>query len=305
MAMPQGTKWQTIKPQIAPPDKKKIKKHHKIFFRYMSERYKIKKRRDKGKKRPWTKDPILSDYHFTNVFRKDDKGSQWLLNHIKDPKVKAMKAEDLIWRVVMYRWANYHRYFEDYGWPARSKKALRKMLKRLEKYDEKKVQWFTRAHIVLQSNFNQPRRENYIEYAGLLLADFDSFVQGILGAENMERAFKHVQKFKGIGGFTAYEICIDLCYLGVLPDEFRDQYANPGPGCREGIDLIFPSASKSGTKGYIEAMETLRDEQDEAFSGYGLTPTPRLTLQDIEFNLCEISKYIKIMHGTGRGRRYR
>jgi len=305
--MPQGSAYSDFKTKVAPPTKKKVKKHYKIFFKYMSERYQIYKRRQAGKKHPWTKDKILRDHHFTNVFRIHDRGSQWLLMHIR-PAVgelpgadgKKVSKKELVWRVVQYRWPNYHTLFEDYGWIPRGFNR-EKWHKRILKTKESRGQWHTTAHIVLQSNFHQTRAENYLDYLHLLDEDFDKFYNGIVKAESMEAAFKHVKKFKGFGGFTAYEILIDLCYLGIIPDSWRDDFANAGPGCKEGIDLIFPNRQHLT---YPEAMTKLRDEQTEAFEKYGLKPTPYLTLQDIEFNLCEIGKYIKSLNGLGKKRKY-
>ena len=146
--------------------------------------------------------------------------------------------------------------------------------------------------------------ENYVHYLGLLDEQFEPFGDGIVNSDGMEEAFKHVKKFQGLGGFTAYEILVDLCYLNVLPDSYRDEFANAGPGCQQGIALIYPSMARD--RKWAEAMVRLRDNQGRAFDRLGLSSPPqKLTLQDIEFNLCELSKYIKIQHGTGRSRLYR
>lgn len=227
------------------------------------------------------------------MFRIRDRGTQWLLQEIN-----TFEPKEVIWRVVQYRWPNYHTLYEEYDWiPHNFNRA--KWLKRIERVKQKHGKWHTSAHIVLQSNFKQSRAENFLDYLALLDADFDAFCKGILEAKDMESAFKHVLKYKGFGGFTAYEILIDLCYLEILPDNFRDQFANPGPGCTEGIRLIYPQAKSR--QQLMDAMKKLRDNQDKMLRG----KVPRLTLQDIEFCLCEFSKYVKIKHGTGRGRKYR
>lgn len=311
MAMAQGAKWQSIKKKIAPDDKKIIKKHRKLFFRYINRRWKIYERRQAGKKPPWTDDPILRDYHFTNVFREYDTGTQWILNNAKKDigKIKRVKGKEIlspeqrltiIWRVVQYRWPNYHTIFEDHGWiPTKFNK--KKWLKNIEATKEKHGQWHTTAHIVLQSNFKQSRAENYMHYLGLLADNLPEFCSGIDKAKNMEEVQKHILKYAGFGQFTAKEVADDLCLLGLLPSHFRDEFTFAGPGAREGIDLIYPQAKKGGSKAYIEAMQKLRDVQEK----YLDEGVPYLTLADIQFCLCESSKYIKIKHGTGRGRRYK
>lgn len=299
--MPQGDSYTELKKRIAPSHKSVIKEHRDIFWYYVSERYQIFLRRKVEEKEfPWTEDPILRDYRFTNVFRLFDKGTLKLID-LLDTLDEFKYKQDVIWRVVQYRWPNYHTLFEEYGWIPQGFNK-KKWLKRIDRVKSKHGKWHTSAHIVLQSNFKQSRAENYMHYLGLLDGQFEEFSSGILDAPNMEAAFKHVLKYKGFGGFTAYEILIDLCYIGILPESFLEQFANPGPGCKEGIDLIYPNRSSMS---YQQAMIKLRDNQERAFERLKLPAPPRLTLQDIEFCLCEISKYIKIKHGVGRRRRYR
>ncbi len=298
--MPQGSAWLEVKKRIAPQHRRLIKGHRDLFWYYVSERWNIYERRESGREFPWTKDPILRDYHFTNVSRFFDKGTGRLLFLLADSTDDLMNLQDAIWWVVQYRWPNYHTLYEDYGWIPHNFNRKR-WLRRIERTKEKHGKWHTSAHIVLQSNFKQTRAENFLYYLGLLDDSFDDFCDGILDAPNMETAFRHVIKYKGFGGFTAYEILVDLCYIGLLPDEFRDQFANAGPGCREGIDLIYPNRTHMG---YTVAMEHLRDTQGRAFKRLGLQSPPRLLLQDIEFCLCEFSKYVKILHGTGKRRKY-
>lgn len=305
--MSQGKSYEELKKRIAPSRQKLIKEHRNLFWHYVSERYQILLRRWDDKEFPWTDDPILRDYHFTNVFRLFDSGTLKLFDLLSedDPPFKPIEdKQDVIWRVVQYRWPNYHTLFEEYGWiPQGFKKD--KWLKRIDRVKSKHGKWHTSAHIVLQSNFKQSRAHNYLDYLGLLDESFDEFSSGILDAPDMQAAFKHVLKYKGFGKFTSQEILIDLCYVGILPDEYRNQFVVAGPGAAEGIDLIYPQAHRNGQKGYFEAMVKLRDNQTRAFDRLGIKPTPFLALHDIQFNLCETSKYIKILHGTGKKRKYR
>lgn len=297
--MPQGAKWTEIKQSIAPTDKEVIKKHRRLFYYYLSERDKIRRRRARGLERPWTKDTILDQYHFTNVYRRYDYGTQWLLEHVEHG---SPKKREIVWRVIQYRLPNYPGYFEEHGWIPFKKFDAPKLRRRLERMKEQGKKWHTSAHIVLQSNFAQSRIENYVGYLQGIHDEFDKVMEAV-DQPDMESCFKKLVKLKGIGGFTGYEILIDLCYIGVLPKEYLDQFANPGPGCKEGIDVIFPDRTKTS---YAEAMRILRDEQKKMFRKYGFKAPPyQLTLQDIEFSLCEYSKYVKILHGTGKGRRYK
>ena len=50
----------------------------KDFWYWVNERHSIYLRKAAGDPRPWTKDPILQRYKFTNVFRELDMGTKWL-----------------------------------------------------------------------------------------------------------------------------------------------------------------------------------------------------------------------------------
>ena len=53
------------------------------FWYYAAERQQIYWRRLKGQPPPWTDDPILSAYRFTNVYRAADRVSQFLINRVQ------------------------------------------------------------------------------------------------------------------------------------------------------------------------------------------------------------------------------
>ena len=301
--MPQGEKWLEIKPRVAPPHKGVIKKHRDLFWKYIAERYNIYLLKEKEKlPMPWTDDPILIEYHFTNVYRKHDRGSCWLYDALLKDKKNGLDIKQMVWRIIQYRLPNYHTLFEDHGWiPYKFKRQV--WLRRLYQTKEKHGRWFTNAHIVLQSNFEQSRGQNYLDYLAGISENFDEFWSKFVMIETMEEGFRLLKRMKGLGGFTSYEIMIDICTIGIKPKRFLNEFANPGPGCKEGIDLIYPNRTNMT---YFEAMERLRNNQHRAFDRLGLAPPPEeLTIQDIEFNLCEFSKYMKIHYDTGRKRRYR
>ena len=56
------------------------------FFRYARARHQVYLNRTAGKAREdWTKDPILKQYRFTNVFRELDKTTAWFRKYVRDP----------------------------------------------------------------------------------------------------------------------------------------------------------------------------------------------------------------------------
>lgn len=75
-------------------------RHHNHFI---FERHSIKKKKDAGLPRPWTDDPILNEYRFTNVRREDDRESQYLIKNISESE---MTLENKIYNTLFMRMYN-------------------------------------------------------------------------------------------------------------------------------------------------------------------------------------------------------
>jgi hypothetical protein len=58
----------------------------KDFLSFAEERYSIFLKKEAGEPRPWTKDSILHNYKFTNLFREDDTVSRFIFNWVKPLK---------------------------------------------------------------------------------------------------------------------------------------------------------------------------------------------------------------------------
>lgn len=52
---------------------------------WMTERERIRICKDSGKPQPWTDDLILATYRFCNVRREDDRVTEWIRKHIREP----------------------------------------------------------------------------------------------------------------------------------------------------------------------------------------------------------------------------
>ncbi|MGW8178084.1 MAG: nucleotide kinase domain-containing protein, partial [bacterium] len=90
---------------------------------WITERHSIHLKREAGLPKPWTKDPVMLDYFFTNPFRENDKVTRWFANYIRNPMAthhlgfspmsRALSndtmrlLEDLPWATVAFRWFNY------------------------------------------------------------------------------------------------------------------------------------------------------------------------------------------------------
>lgn len=75
------------------------------FWRFAAERHRIYEKRLRGEPRPWTDDPILAQYKFTNVFRAADRVSQYLIKVIYHPDAST-DAEEVVFRTLLFKLFN-------------------------------------------------------------------------------------------------------------------------------------------------------------------------------------------------------
>lgn len=76
----------------------------RVFFPFVSERHAIFKRRLAGEPKPWTDDPILGQYPFTNMFRILDRNSQYILRNVI--RKGSQDLNDMFFRVLLFRTFN-------------------------------------------------------------------------------------------------------------------------------------------------------------------------------------------------------
>jgi hypothetical protein len=281
--------------------------HAVEFFAMSRERYKIKQRRDSGQPWPWSEDPVFQEWRFTNVFREDDKTTTWFRENIRHGILTAtMDLNDFNLRMVeatlIFRWFNRittGELIKDlliYGW--NTEEARRRLR------DVHPV--VTGAYMI--KTFNDMNKLD-----GILLA-----VDGarkILPAmvpkwgTTLEGAWKDLTSIYFLGGFMAHEIIQDLRYTPIL-DKATDilTWGHLGPGAVRGINwVVFGaetgfSGSANQQKIMLKLMQDLlalsRDPQ------YWPSEWPSWELHQVEFGLCEFSKYCKASRGIPQKRRY-
>ena len=103
------------------------------FYQFVVERYLIHKRRLAGSAPPWTNDPILASYPFTNVFRVFDRVTQYILRNVINRGDQSL--EEQCFRVMLFRtfnkietWELLKRHFGEITWSGFDHVAYEKVL---------------------------------------------------------------------------------------------------------------------------------------------------------------------------------
>ncbi len=284
------------------------------FWRFVNERQLIWHRRFVDKKKaPWTKNPTLREFQFTNVYRELDRGTLFLTQKIlpmyDNPK-------DMLFAIVIYRLFNHiPTWIRIEDWhgdvPHAGKWKWGEEAKQLRKWNNKGNQVFTSAFTVTGAAFAGSASK--IDNICYLIEEIQHFLyhrdfqwwKEVWNAKNMKDAWDKIRKIRGFGPFLAYELVIDINYAHRRWGE--DSFVNPGPGAKRGINAIYPDVHK--VPDYIDTIKHLKKIQQKMLPKefpYTDKVPKDMTLRNIEHSLCEFQKYEKRRKGirTGRARSF-
>lgn len=264
------------------------------FFYWINERHAIYQRKMRGDVKPWTLDPILQTYKFTNAFRQLDTGTVWLMENFTKPHNTYEEQPLLLFNICLYRHVNWWPTFaEDLGWteewnPHRFSDVI------ADRLSEGKQAW-TGAHII--------RSRNGWTKADSVAVTMDEFwkykedwTAAILSRGTLEAAFNLFKSVNYIGDFLAYEFASDLRWTLMLENATDIlSWANAGPGAKRGLRRIWPDITTPEELGGMRKLLELSKLRRAAW-------TPPLEMREIEHSLCEFDKYERVRLGEGRPR---
>jgi hypothetical protein len=269
------------------------------FFQTAYERQRIWYRRFVLKQdAPWTDDPVMAKYSFTNVLRELDRGTVFYQREVRDKMAQRGASDgDLLMATILYRMFNRISTWEQSL--ADPVLAGRFNISEIEeRLRSQNGPVFTSAHMVCAYH-GMPGADKIARVCGFLgdiIEDRDDLAKKLQAHRFGKNAFEELTAFDGIGPFNGYEIYSDLLYCG---DRFfswdENQWANVGPGAHKGLKAIFPNEPPCV---HLMLMVQLRDEQEAAFERLGLGDfyqlvpgEKRLTLRSIEHWSCEFQKH--------------
>lgn len=290
-----------------------------LFMKFVSERYRIHIQKDiLHKEPPWTDDPVLSKYRFTNVRREHDRETKWLIHYIAENSWLTYRQK--IFNIILFRMYNKHETLEIMGAPFNIESIWHctEPIKRLKNHqkEDKDFVFFTAAFITgglklaLKTEF--PSRKDFVPglplYKLKQLNEHGFYVK-LTMCRNQNEVYQLLRSINGIGDFLAYQIFVDFTYIKEFPFS-ENEFTVAGPGCRKGLDMLF--TDKDGMT-YEECLFWLRNNWYR-FKNHKLFFDPEKEMLDLkhydrvmnvmslENCFCELSKYIRAYNNTGRPR---
>jgi len=262
------------------------------FFAYARERYKIKQRRERGDKAPWTSDSVLQQFRFCHVFREDDKVTQWFRENIRDRL--NTRPDQQIFATIAFRWFNRIETGELIkpwlltNWNGDD---VRRALKGVAPV-------VTGAYMIT----SPPGMKKMPGIVHNISKVTPQVIHDVRMSCTLQEAHTVLSKVPYLGKFHSYEMVCDLQHTPILRNA-SDIYtwANPGPGCKRGLQWV-GDVPKVPTAEMMPMMAMLL-----AMSGnpkHWPTHWPKWDMRTVEHTLCEYDKYRRGHNGQRLKRKF-
>ena len=271
------------------------------YWHLAAERQRVYHSRLAGESAPWTSDPVISQYRFTNAYRAADRVSQEL---IRVAYSGSQSPDDLVLRLLLFRffnkpstWRALEYAFGEITMDSFDVDAFSAVLDLILSRGERV---YSAAYIVPPPPFGALRKHRN----HLLLIDhmLDSgLAYNLASGRSLESIFEAIVSYPSLGPFLAYQLTIDFNYT-TLVDFDENDFVVPGPGARSGIAKCFLDLGGASPE---DVIRWIVDTQQEQFAEHGLAFHDlfgrALTLIDCQNLFCETDKYARVMHPTARG----
>ena len=261
------------------------------FFYWINERHRIFLNRQAGLSKPWTTDPILQEYKFTNAFRQLDRGTVWLTENFILPHLN--DKELLLFNIAWYRLFNWIGTGEAIGYVDHWNRSS--FVEVLKKYRTAGSQVFTNAHMT-HGEKGRDKIETMADAMNVLWDNRHDIYTVARKTKSLEKVFFEFITIRSIGKFIGYEIVTDLRHTPILNDAHDIMsWANTGPGAKRGMYRLASVLPADGLLGMQHLLQ---------IAGNYLEPhvPPALEIREIEHSLCEFDKYMRVWHKEGTPR---
>ena len=213
---------------------------YSTLWRFAAERHLIYLRRLRRNPAPWTADPILSAYRFTNTFRAADRVSQYLIRlAYRGPE---SSSNTLFLRTILFKVFNridtWEYIVEKMGLPVASRFEY-SLCNDLLDVRRTKVPIYSAAYIM------PPGRRSGISKCCMHLHLIRKMISNGLPTQlertrGLHEAYDLLLSWPTLGPFLAYQYAIDLNYTSLMSHPEGD-FVVAGPGALDGLAKCFTS----------------------------------------------------------------
>ncbi len=273
------------------------------FLDFIIERERIRLKKESDQLWPWSEDEIFQTYSFTNVKRKYDKTSIEFIK-LYEKFGTHYPPEICLLNCAMFRQFGTIDFVKYVGWqPLWVPDHLRKIAKE-QKILGKKL--FTGAYMVTTVQLKGEKIDCLIDgVLNPLWENLPILVDIIKTEKTFQAAHTELRKNNGFGGsgFMAKEMLLDSFYCKSVwdnPPLDNETWTGIGPGSRRGVNryLDLPIQEKTSEELVLNTIIEIYNgvKNDWPFD-------EKLEIHDVQFQLCEHDKYMRVKNGEGKPRK--
>ena len=285
----------------------KVSEVYDSYWRFAAERQAVFFRRVRGEGPPWTDDPVLAIYKFTNAYRASDRVSQYLIRNVIYRDDLPRSPREVFFRILLFKlfnkietWELLEREvgpitFEDYDFAAYDSVFARAL--------KTGGRIYSAAYIMPPGTraFGQSaKHQNHLLLLERMMAD--QLADRLAQTRTMQDGFEKLREYPTVGDFLAYQFITDINY-SELTDFSEMDFVVPGPGARDGLRKCFVD---TGGLNEPELIRVMADLQEQEFQRLDLDFQAlwgrRLQLIDCQNLFCEVDKYARVAHPEIVGR---
>lgn len=289
---------------------------HEDFFAFITEREAIRQRREANEPflkgpYPWTRDPILGEWKFTNVKREHDATSRALIQEFYTPNADRSRQE-ILFNCAVARYFGTVEFMRAVGWQNLDvikhdpKAGLDNIASIARSRLTAKQRVFTGAYIITNNGI-AGNKEDVVCHTFLadLLPQLDDVCDAAQKRWHWQDMIERLQKVRGFGGtgFMAKETVLDTRYTNFWPENMpadTNIWTPVGPGSMRGAARI---AGHNDQRSFnVEATLSVCKTLYKMVDYYWPEAYPELELHDIQFQNCEFDKRERVRLGQGTPR---
>ncbi len=268
------------------------------YWRFAAERQEMFFRRFYAAPPPWSNDPILQQFKFTNAYRAADRVSQFLIRHVLYQGSQAPR--EIFFRTILFKLFNR---ISTWRLLQSTLGIIDSEAFNIDKYDRvlcdamaRGERIYSGAYIMPSGGRDRATRKHRTHLLLLRKMLEDDLPERLAESQSMRSCFEKLRAYPMMGDFLAYQYIIDLNYSTML--NFSEmEFIVPGPGARGGLRKCFQSL---GGLGESDTIRVITERQEYEFQRLGIKFKSlwgrRLQLVDCQNLFCEVDKYARRAH---------
>jgi len=245
---------------------------------------------------PFTDDPILSKFKFTNAYRVLDRTSQYLIREVINQG--SQSADELFFRILLFKLFNKIETWEllrdSFVEPTLEEYSFARYDRVFTQALEKGRRIYSAAYIMPSGGPNGESKKHRSHLRLLEMMLRDQVPKKLKEYRTMREGFTLLRSYPMIGDFLAYQFITDLNYSS-LTSFSEMEFVMPGPGAMDGLKKCFPEMVPCEAASLIRAVcENQRELQERLEINPVLLFGRPLQLIDCQNLFCETDKYARV-----------